>query len=103
MAKKKSKPAALLQRHKEMKDYFRRLGHPESDMNQLMDAISEVKLTLTDQKTGKEEKITVNRAVEVLGEETFLSGISRSAFHATATRCDKEGKFSVYFNLLHWW
>lgn len=104
---KKNEPAALLQHYKEFKSlctaYFTRIGHPEKDMKQLWKAIQDVKLTLTDKKTGKEERTTIDNAIEVLGEETFLSGISRCAFHASAYREDAKGKYSVYFDLHEWW
>ena len=104
---KKSEPAALLQHYKEIKsrcvEYFTRIGHPKGDLNQLWRAVHQAKLTLTDKKTGKEQPIAIDRAIEVLGEERFLSGISRCAFHASAYREDEKGKFSVYFDLYHWW
>lgn len=88
---------------KEMESYFLRIGHPKDDLNQLKKAIREVRLTLCDNKTGKETKINNEKAVEILGMETFLSGISRSAFHATCSRTSSDGKYTVSFNLLHWW
>lgn len=104
---KKNEPAALLQHYKEFKArsmaYFKKIGHPEKEMKQLWMAIQDVKLTLTDNKTGKEERTTIDKAIEVLGEETFLSGISRCAFHASAYRQDAKGKHSVYFDLHDWW
>ena len=104
---KKSESSALLQHYKELKarcmEYFTRIGHPKDDLDQLWRAVHQAKLTLTDKKTGKEQLIAIDRAIEVLGEETFLSGISRCAFHATAVRDDESGKYSVYFNLQHWW
>lgn len=86
-----------------MENYFLRIGHHKDDLKQLKDAIHEVDLTLTDKKTGKETRISNEKAVDVLGMETFLSGISRSAFHASAYRESKNGKFSVYFDLYKWW
>ena len=88
---------------KEMEDVFLRFGHPEEDLRQLKKAIREADLTLTEKKTGKEAKINSEKAVEILGMETFLSGISRSAFHASAVRESKDGKYSVYFDLSKWW
>ncbi len=104
---KKNEPAALLQHHKEFKSrcmaYFTRIGHPEKDMKQLWKAIQDVRLTLTDEENGKEERITIDKAIEVLGVCDFLSGISRSAFHATAVRDDVNHRYSVYFDLTDWW
>ncbi len=104
---KKSEPAAFLQHYKEFKarceKYFTRIGHPKDELVQLWRAVSAVKLTLKDNKTGKEEPVDIDRAIEILGEEVFLSGISRCAFHASAERGDTTGNYSVYYDLRHWW
>lgn len=83
--------------------YLIGLGHPQSDMKQLKAAFREVKLTLYNHKTKEERRIKRAEAIEILGREVFLSGISRSAFHATAGRENQDGSISVYFSLLHWW
>ena len=88
---------------KEMENYFLRIGHPKEDLWQLKKAIREVKLTLYDKKSGKETKINNVQAVNILGLETFLSGISRSAFHASCSRETKDRKQEVNFDLYHWW
>ena len=107
MAQKKNEARAALQHFKDFKarcmDYFTKIGHPKDEMKQLWEAVLAVELTLTDKTSDTRKKITIDRAIEILGEETFLSGISRCAFHATATREDTEGKYSVYFNLSKWW
>lgn len=104
--KQKSTPAAFLQHYKEFKaraeKYFLRIGHPRGELRQLWLAISEVKLTMKDEETGKNSPITTDRAIELLGEETFLSGISRCAFHISAVRTDATMKHSVSFDLSHW-
>ena len=88
---------------KEMEAYFLRIGHPQSDMKQLKAAIRECRLTLRDNTLKTERKIKAEEAIDLIGLETFLSGISRAAFHATCGRDSKDGRFSVDFNLLHWW
>lgn len=107
MAKRKSEAAAMLQHYKELKEravaYFLRIGHPKEDLDQLWRAIHQAKLTLRNEKTGKEQCIAIDRAIEVLGEEEFLSGISRCAFHASAIRYDAGKKHAVSFELYHWW
>ena len=104
---KKSEPAAMLQHYKELKKrsekYFIGIGHPKGDLDQLWRAVHQARLTLTDMKTGKETPIGIDKAIEVLGECNFLSGISRCAFHATAYRDSPDLKYSVYFDLHHWW
>ena len=107
MAQKKNEARASLQHFKQFKArciaYFTKIGHPKDEMKQLWEAVLAVELTLTDKTSDTRKKITIDRAIEILGEETFLSGISRCAFHTTATREDAEGKYSVYFNLSKWW
>jgi hypothetical protein len=88
---------------KEMEDYFLRLGHSKSDLPQLRRAVSACDLTLIDNQLGSERKIKADEAIDHIGLETFLSGISRAAFHATCSRESKDGRFSVSFNLLKWW
>lgn len=61
------------------KQTLRDLGHPESDMRQLERAARECRYT---DRHGN--RITAEKAVEMLGRKTWLSGISRAAFHATA-------------------
>ena len=95
--------ATRLRFTKQDEDWFLNSGHPQSDIKQLKDAFREVKLTLTDHKTMKETKITRSKAVEILGRETYLSGISRAAFHMTSYRESQDGRYSVYFSLYHWW
>ena len=88
---------------KEMEEILLSFGHPKEDLWQLKKAIREADLTLTDKKYGKETKINNEKAVEILGMKTFLSGISRSAFHATASRDSNDGKYNVSFDLHKWW
>lgn len=63
------------------KQTLRDFGHPESDMRQLCEAARRCKHT---DENGN--RITAEKAVEMLGRKTWLSGISRAAFHATAER-----------------
>lgn len=104
---KKSEPAAMLQHYKELKTrcakYFISIGHPKGDLDQLWRAVHQVKLTLRDNNTGKQTPIGIDKAIEVLGECDFLSGISRCAFHATAGRHSSDFRYTVDFDLSHWW
>lgn len=107
MANNKSEASSMLKHYKELKShsmaYFTKIGHPKKEMKQLWSAICDVKLTLINTQTKKEERTTIDRAIEVLGEENFLSGISRCAFHASSYRENADGKFAVYFDLHNWW
>ena len=78
---------------KEMEGILLGFGNKKEDMWQLKKAIRECNLTLTNKKTGEKRKIKNEEAVEILGMKTFLSGISRAAFHASASRRD----FILYF------
>lgn len=58
------------------KQILRDFGHPESDIRQLCEAARRCKHT---DEHGN--RITAEKAVEMLGRKTWLSGISRAAFH----------------------
>lgn len=88
---------------KEMENYLLSLGYKQEDMWQLKKAIRECCLEVTDRETGKKRKIKNTEAVEILGMNRFLSGISRAAFHATCSRDSEDGRYCVDFNLLKWW
>ena len=72
-------------------------GYPKKDLEQIEAALSKTDFELYDQSKTEDEKITIDKAIEILGEELFLSGICRSAFHWSATRESKKGQ-KVYFN-----
>lgn len=63
-------------------------GHTEDDLSQIAAAIHSrnTKYTLEGEPIGREE------ALRLLGRETYLSGISRSAFHYSAERETADGK-----------
>lgn len=84
-----------------MRLYFLRVGHPESDLPQINEAFGHIKLSVIDERTGKEVRIDRRKAVDLLGAETFYSGVSRAAFHATAAREGCGGKV-VYFDCHDW-
>lgn len=65
---------------KKDKEYLLSVGVAEDDFPQMEEAMSCTKYELN----GK--KIQRKTAIEYLGRETYLSGISRSAFHYTAYR-----------------
>lgn len=76
-------------------EILKKWGHQDKDLSQINKAI-----TKTDYRychNGKEEKITHKQARELLGNEQFLSGISRSAFHYSSCR-EIEGKGYVDFD-----
>lgn len=69
---------------KEDKKMLLNWGYLEEDLKQIQRAINKTNYILTDKQT--ENKITSEKAKDILGTEKFLSGISRSAFHWSAMR-----------------
>lgn len=82
----------------ERKQMFRDMGHEESDMRQLSEALKRTKYKISSREEGRTTPISAVQALEILGEKKFLSGISRSAYHYTAARETEDGKFVVYFD-----
>ena len=82
---------------KEHQEIILNFGYPERDLVQIEKALKYTDFELYDQSETEDEKITIDKAIEILGEELFLSGICRSAFHWSATRESKKRQ-KVYFN-----
>ena len=83
-----------------------RLGHPNTDLQQIEQGFNQVSLSITDNNIVigcKTRKCKQERAIKAIGRETFLNGLSRASFHATATRVSSDGRFEIYFDLCHWW
>lgn len=59
-------------------------GYSPKDIKQIKQAITKTDYTYWSYFA--EKKISANKAVELLGITDFLSGLSRSAFHFTASR-----------------
>ncbi len=76
----------------EDKETLKRYGHDPRDFEQIEQCANKSVYVL-DYK----ESVPIEKALELLGRETFLSGISRSAFHWTAARETPDGKHSVHF------
>jgi hypothetical protein len=75
-------------------------GFPESDFAQIEEAFAKTKTSyelLSDDEKNDDKKISREEALEILGRETYLSGIGRSAFHCTSVRENEKGQ-KVYFN-----
>lgn len=64
------------------KEMLREWGHPESDFPQIEKALEKRN---TKYKLGS-APITRDKAILLLGQKQYLSGIARSAFHVTAAR-----------------
>lgn len=67
-------------------------GHPKSDFPQIEEAMSGnvTKFELN------EKRISRDAAIKILGHDTFLSGIARSAFHSTAARMSLDGQIVIF-------
>lgn len=77
------------------KEILKRIDYLDSDMDQIAEAMTKTIYTLCT-KDGQEERISRAKAREILGDEEYLSGIGRSAFHFTSMR-GEEG-MRVHFN-----
>ena len=75
----------------EDKKLLKSWGHKSSDFKQIEEATNKTEYELGD------NRISLTEVLEVLGRETYLSGISRSAFHRSACRENEKGQ-TVYFN-----
>lgn len=82
---------------KEHQEIILNFGYLKKDLKQIEQALSKTDFELLTPEKNQDEKISIDKAVEFLGEETFLSGMCRSAFHYSAVRENKKGQ-SVYFN-----
>lgn len=69
-----------------------------AELAQIEAAMSEKKTNYTIVKGQREREIKRSEALQLLGEEIFLSGIARSAFHFTAARETADGKTTILFD-----
>lgn len=79
------------------KQYLIGIGYSEKDFKQIEKA---GRMTVYKESCGDAagRKITIARAIGLLGREQFLSGLGRSAFHWSAVRQAEDGKISVSFD-----
>lgn len=78
---------------KEDKNILISWGYTDSDLNQIETALNKTTYTL---ESDNNRVITAKEAKSLLGNEVFLSGLSRSAFHWTSSR--KNDNNEVNFN-----
>lgn len=78
---------------KEDRTFLASLGYDEHDLPQIEAALHASRTTYS--LDG--EPITRVQALQLLGRESYLAGISRSAFHFTAAQTAGNGK-TVYFD-----
>ena len=77
----------------EDKSILKEWGFAEADIKQIENALKKCN---TKYKF-RGQRITRETAISLLGRKVFLSGISRSAFHFSASRETSSGEF-VYFD-----
>lgn len=73
-------------------------GYNESDFDQIERAANKSTFTFQDENGEPQYAVNVHEAVELLGRETFLSGIARSAFHCTTSRVNPDTGQRVGFD-----
>lgn len=73
------------------KECLREWGYPECDLLQIEEATQKTIYTCND------KRLSARQAIELLGRETYLSGISRSAFHWSCVR-ETESDDRIYFD-----
>lgn len=75
------------------KDILRSWGHDERDISQI-ERVAEKRFT---KYSCEGERISREKAIEILGRRSYLAGLSRSAFHYTASQTTESGEI-VLFN-----
>lgn len=81
------------------KGYLRSIGYAECDFEQIEDVAKYIKYEMfTKEDESIVTRITQKKAIEILGRNTFLSGLGRTAFHRSAVRYNDEGTIYVYFD-----
>lgn len=81
--------------NKEDKEFLISLGYREQDIRQIGEAMTKTVYTLY-KSNGEEERISRLKAREILGDEEYLSGIGRSAFHWSSMRGEEGNR--VHFD-----
>lgn len=81
------------------KKYLLSIGYAESDFKQIENIAKYTKYEMF----SKEDEsivttITQKKTIELLGRNTFLSGLGRTAFHQSAVRYNNEGTIYVVFD-----
>lgn len=74
------------------KEILRSWGHDESDISQI-ERVAGKRFT----KYSREgRQITREKAIEILGRRSYLAGLSRSAFHYTASQVAEGGEIVLF-------
>lgn len=73
-------------------------GYPEEELPQIEEAANRSTYTVLDKDGNDIRVINVWETIDLLGRETFLSGISRSAFHWTCSRENPTTGVEIFFD-----
>lgn len=78
--------------------YLLQIGHDAKEFAQIREAISKSKYELCDREGNTLQKLSASKAAELLGRQSFLSGIARSAFHWSAIQGIEGTDKNVFFD-----
>ena len=86
----------------EDKKILLKFGYPKEDFYQIERATTKTTYEIYERNNNNKietnyKKISQSEALDILGREIYLSGISRSAFHNSACRDNENGQ-TVYFD-----
>ena len=80
------------------KKYLLSIGYTESDFEQIGNIAKHTKYEMfTKEDESIVTTITQKKAIELLGRNTFLSGLGRTAFHRSAVRFNDDDTIYVIF------
>ena len=81
------------------KKYLLSIGYSENDFEQIGNLAKYTKYEMfTKENESIVTTITQKKTIELLGRNTFLSGLGRTAFHRSAVRYNDEGTIYVVFD-----
>jgi hypothetical protein len=81
------------------KKYLLSIGYAENDFEQIGNIAKYTKYEMfTKEDESIVTRITQKKAIELLGRNTFLSGLGRTAFHRSAVRYNDDDNICVMFD-----
>ena len=81
------------------KKYLLSIGYTENDFEQISNIAKYTKYEMfTKENESIVTRITQRECIKLLGRNTFLSGLGRTAFHRSAVRYNDEGTIYVGFD-----
>ena len=81
------------------KKYLLSIGYTENDFEQISNIAKYTKYEMfTKEDESIVTRITQRECIKLIGRNTFLSGLGRTAFHRSAVRYNDEGTIYVGFD-----